>query len=99
MVIKNAIRLTEYFKVQARKTQDILRSTLIDKQIERVIKILKKENETISVRDIYYRKIGGIQNRKQAISVVKEMEDRGLGSIVEITPEKGGRKTELFKLK
>jgi len=97
--IKSAIRLTEYFKIQARLVQDILRITVIDKQIERLVKILRKEGGTISIRDIYYRKIGGIQNRKQAISVVKEMEDRGLGSIIEITPEKGGRKTELFKLK
>ncbi|NOU62286.1 DUF3987 domain-containing protein [Marinifilum caeruleilacunae] len=96
--VEKAIELTEYFKIQAKKVQNILHSSTMDKKIEMAIQKIKKLGGTISLRNFYQRKIAGCKNKTSAENLVSEMIDRSLVETEKIRPKTGGKETILIKL-
>ena len=97
--VSGAVTLTDYFKSPTRKVYARLRATEDDRKVAKLVAWIRREGGSATVRDVVSFKVAGCKKASEAKALFLEMEERGYGSIEEVTPPQGGRKSVLFKLR
>ncbi len=85
-----AIRLTEYFAIQAQRVAGVLTETKADHQVDLLVKWLTSHGGRTDLRTLYRENVANIKGKASALSLIEIAEDRGL---VEIDRGDGKRRS------
>jgi hypothetical protein len=94
-----AIKLTDYFKANARKVHELINSSDMDKKITKTVEWIQNNGNKTTLRQIYVNRVAGCKNHKEAMNILSEMEYRNIGVMEEIVNPSGGKKTYCFGLR
>ena len=95
--VSGAVALTDFFKSQTRRVYARLRATEDDKKMAKLVAWIRSRGGSATVRDVVSFRVAGCEKASEAKELFHEMEERGYGSIEEVTPPKGGQTSIFFK--
>ncbi len=79
--VEFAGRLVTYFLAHARKAYGCLELTPGDKRADRVISWIRKQGGCTVPRDLQRSHVGGVRKASEALRLLEDLADRGLGTI------------------
>lgn len=74
--------LIDYFKSHAKRVYAYLRATTEDKAVNAALRWIAARGGRVTIRDIVRANVAGIKKQSEALSLVKNLQDRGHGVII-----------------
>ncbi len=90
-----AYDLIQYFLDHACRAQALARGSTTAGRVTQLAEVARTA-DSISLREVYTRKVGGVKSREEALELLTEAQRMGLGRIVTEKPKSGGREVIRF---